>query len=314
MISCVSNSEQQKQTAVISPAANTKPQIQTPIIEHKEIESNILYRVNDPYNHEIDGYLYAYEDSIKVHSEPSDSSELLGYLKCGERVKIYFNNSQHTDKSGYMAVNHNNDTGWIFHIYSKVSTRNMMDTVKNIIIRHYYGICLNSMQISCYNRSIITNRLTLDTIAEWERPNIEATFQINDSLFIINPSDKIIMYNLNNDSILLNSYGNKVTHSNLFDCIYFLSDRDTLKLTAYNYKDNNVAILYSDILDSTRCCYYGEDYVDCPQIELETHSDIEYLCFRFFRNKPMHQPNYEYEPDVYQVKIDHTGRLYYRRK
>ena len=314
VISCVSNTNQQNKEAVTTPVVNTDPQIQTPITEHEEVKRNILYKIKDPYSHEIDGYLYAYEDSIKIFSEPSDSSEILGHLNCGERIKIFFNNARYIDKYGYMAVNHDNDTGWIFHIYSKVSTKNMMDTVKNIIIRHYYGTCLCSSQISCYNKSIITNKLTLDTIAKWGETNIESTFQVNDSLLVINPPGKLIFYDLDNDSILLKTDGNTALVSNLFDCLYFFNDTDTLRLKSYNLKNNSISTLYTEIMDSTMCCYSNEYYLECPQIELETLSDIEYLYFKIFRNKPMHLSNYEYEPDVFRVKIDHTGKLYYRKK
>ncbi len=268
-------------------------------------------------------HYYAYSDSVKIHAEPNDSSELVGILNFSESIKRFekssgYENQYVTDGSGraWLAVEFNYDTAWISN-KEDVSTELDIDTIRNLVFMDYYGFCPYGGEIGCYNKSKLYNTKCDSTLFEGYT-TFNVPEMVNDSLLIYNPGGfynywaKIWLYNLHQDKLMFSSKGVLAKKSNIENAIYFVRKQDwdkPVQFVKYNYSLDLETVLYEEQTDSTYYCHRHMDGGDCDDYNIELADSIEYITFETHRISTTE----DFEVGkIYQIKIDNKGNFYSR--
>ena len=267
-------------------------------------------------------FLYSYSNKVKIHSLPSDSSDIFGYLDYSDsliRFDWYLDSYGKLGIDGWsaswIAVNYQNDTAWI-STKEDISTTYSIDTIGNLVILNYYGYC-DYGGYGCYANTIVYNFTKKEEILN-SYFDIKTTFLFNDSILILTPWDNINIYDLNSDSIIYKSNAKTVTKSKLNDRLYFLrynadsiskSNKYINEIVQYLIIDEKEDLLYVEPNDSIFQCIITDGSY-CPEIKLEINDSIENITVNLYKmkQKPMD------EGDVINIfiKLDNQGKLYSR--
>ncbi len=268
-------------------------------------------------NRKIFGQIVAYTDSIKIYSEPNDSSNIVAFLNFAESIeRINFNEDYIKKSKGlgdsyfseWLGAIHGNDTVWIKK-QEEISTKYRIDTINNILILHYYGYC-EYEGYGCYSRTKVINIRKNATLYN-KYFNVKTTYQLNNSYYLLTPNGKVIVYDVINDSILYSTPGDLVKNSKNNSKLYFIRGRTT-ELVEYDYLNKNESILYKEPTDSTSACISFDDGELCSEIRVEEKDSLDNIYLTLYKMKE--NPRAEDDVYIYDIKVDNSGHLYYRDK
>ena len=303
----------QKESKISSVKSNVIEENADSIVHEEENEKRIKFP-------ETIGKLYAYEDSVEVYEQPSDTSRIIGYLNYPDnvdRIKVYVNRSGRLvlTEPYLHAVLFKRDTGWIFDSY-KVSPILDVDTLNNVILKKYYGQvevcgygCLSKTKVIDFK----SGKVILEMYGE-----INFLDSITYTRNILYTDWEIFDYDSQFDSLIFHSYAVSTKLSEISGMIYFIRSRVSsqkgtpVELVKYDPYCFETTILYKEPDFTTNQCTYWEDGADCTELKIADADSTETLTFNVYKEKEnlKHaEPTY----DRIEICVDSNGKLLYRK-